>query len=78
MKNHNDIYISLKTPYLATFWFSSYGTKCCWQITLQDSSNSSNLKKGKKKDQVNFSHVDKHQSFRKADAVVFGGHCRVC
>ena len=37
MKNHNDIYISLKTPYLATFWFSSYGPECCWPITLQDS-----------------------------------------
>ena len=30
--------ISTPVPYLAKFWFSSYGPKCCWPVRLQDSS----------------------------------------
>ena len=29
--------ISLSIPYLAKFWFSRYGSKCCQPIKLQDS-----------------------------------------
>ena len=33
------IFINISPPitYLAKFWFSSYGLKCCWRIKLQDS-----------------------------------------
>ena len=31
--------ISPPIPYLAKFWFSSYGPKCCQPIKLQDSLN---------------------------------------
>ena len=31
--------ISPPIPYLAEFWFSSYGPKCCQPIKLQDSLN---------------------------------------
>ena len=29
--------ISLPVPYLPKFWFSNYGSKCCWSIKLQNS-----------------------------------------
>ena len=29
--------ISTSIPYLAEFWFLSYGQKCCWPINMQDS-----------------------------------------
>ena len=37
MKNIIFIVISPQIPYLAKFWFLSYGPKCCWPIKLQDS-----------------------------------------
>ena len=35
MKTNIVIDISLPIPYLAKFWFSSYGPKCCQPIKLQ-------------------------------------------
>ena len=35
LKTYIVIYISLQTPYLAKFWFSSYRQKCFWLIRLQ-------------------------------------------
>ena len=35
----NIIDISPPIPCLPKFWFSSYGTECCWPIKLQDSLN---------------------------------------
>ena len=37
MKTDIVIDISSPVPYLAKYWFSSYGSKCCWPIKLQDS-----------------------------------------
>ena len=37
MKTIIVIDISPSIRYLAKFWFSSYGPKCCWPIELQDS-----------------------------------------
>ena len=37
MKTKIVIDISPAIPYLAKFWFSSYGPKCCEPIKLQDS-----------------------------------------
>ena len=37
MKTNIIIDISPPIPYLAKFWFSSYGPKCCQSIKLQDS-----------------------------------------
>ena len=37
MKTNKVIDISLSIPSLTKVWFSSYGSKCCWSIKLQDS-----------------------------------------
>ena len=37
MKTDIVIAISPLIPYLAEFWFSSYGLKYCWSVRLQDS-----------------------------------------
>ena len=58
VENHIVVYISLQTPCLARFWFSSYEPKCSQSIRLQDSSkfNISRKEKGIKI-------ARKHQSF---------------
>ena len=45
MNNHIVIYISPQTPYLAKFWFSSYGPKCSQPKRLQDSLKCNILRK---------------------------------
>ena len=37
METHIVVNIPPPVPYLAIFWFSSYGPKCCQPIKLQDS-----------------------------------------
>ena len=37
MKTNVVIDTSPPIPYLANFWFSSYGAKCCQAVKLQDS-----------------------------------------
>ena len=44
MKTNFIIDISPPISYLAKFWFSSYGLKCCWPVKLQKFSNISRKK----------------------------------
>ena len=61
MKNSivTDISLQIRITYLAKFWFSSYGLKCCWPIKLQDSLKC-NISRKKGKNEVYFWHVEKH------------------
>ena len=61
MKTNIVIDILALIPYLAKFWFSSYGPKYCWPIKLQDSLKC-NMSKKNLNDEVYFWHADKHKS----------------
>ena len=63
MKNNIVADISPPIPYLAKFWFSNYGPKCCQPIKLQDSLKC-NISR-KVNDKVYFWHADKHKVFCK-------------
>ena len=45
MKTNIATEISPPIPYLAKFWFRSYGPKCCWQIKSEDSIKCNILRK---------------------------------
>ena len=56
---------STPIPYLAKFWFSIYGPKCCQPIKLQD------LKK-EVNHEVYFWHADKYQGLLQVDTIILG------
>ena len=37
MKTNIVVDISPPVPYVAKFWFPTYGPKCCWSVKSQDS-----------------------------------------
>ena len=74
MKTNVVIDTSPPIPYLANFWFSSYGAKCCQAVKLQDSLN---LKK-EGNDVVYFWHADKHRSFPQVDTFILGVNSQTC
>ena len=55
--------------HLWIFWFSSYGPMYPWPIRLQDSLKCNYSRKVRGQD--DFLHVDKRQSFRRIDTIVF-------
>ena len=71
MKTNIVVDISPPIPYLAKFWFSSYGPRCCQPIKLQDSFKMYYLKK-ELNDEAYFWHVDKHRSLLQVDTNILG------
>ena len=58
MKNNIVIDISPPIPYLAQFWFSSYGSKCCQSNQIAEFFTMEYLKK--ELNELDFWHADKH------------------
>ena len=54
-----NIVIDNSPPYLAKFWVSSYGPKCCQPIKLQNSLKCNTLRR-KVNDEVYILHTDNH------------------
>ena len=71
MKTNIFIDILPPIPYLAKFWFSSYGPKCCQSIKLQDSLKRV-ISQKEVNDEVYFWHADKHQIFLQVDTIILG------
>ena len=71
MKTNIVIDISQPISYMAKFWVSSYGPKCCQPVKLQDSLKCKYLDK-EVNDDLFFWHPDKHQSLLQVNTITLG------